>query len=88
VLGYTVVNGSGASDGSPPAIISVVKDAIQCLRTGEACGSYTPPNNYPDIGGVFDWTLNYDSTNGYAFSTGLYPCVVEGDCSHLSAIRR
>ena len=88
VLGYVSQNAEGASDGSPPAVINVVKDAIQCLRTGEACDSYTPPNTYPDIGGVFDWTLNYDASNSYAFSTGLYPCVVEGDCSNISEVRK
>ncbi len=82
VLGYASKNGSGASDGSPAAVIPIVKDAIQCLRTGEACRSYTAPNSYPDIGGVFDWTLNFDADNNYAFSKGLYPCVVEGDCSN------
>lgn len=84
VLGYTVMNGSGASDGSPSAVINVVKDAIQCLRTGDACDNYKPPNTYPDIGGVFDWTLNFDKSNNYAFSRGLQACVLGGDCSNVS----
>ncbi len=86
VLGYASLNGEGQSDGSPAAVVDIVKNAIQCLRTGEACGSYTPPNTYPAIGGVFDWTLNYDASNNYAFSTGLYPCVVQGDCANVTML--
>ncbi|MDF1677539.1 MAG: glycosyl hydrolase family 18 protein [Legionellaceae bacterium] len=89
VLGYAVLNGAGNSDGSPPAVVPVVNDAIECLRTGRQCDSYVPPNTYPSIGGVFGWTINADASNNYAFSTGVYPCVVQGDCSNVSiALRR
>ena len=81
VIGYTVNNGSGVSDGAPAAVTAVTQQAIECLRTGTSCDNYTPPNTYPDIGGVFDWTINYDADNNYAFATDLYPCVVQGNCT-------
>ncbi len=89
VLGYASLNGEGGSDGSPAAVVPVVNDAIECLRTGRQCDTYIPPNTYPSIGGVFDWVINTDASNNYAFSTGVYPCVVQGDCSNAStALRR
>lgn len=85
VLGYPVKNGSGVSDGEPPAVLSVVKRAVQCLRTGvqssNSCDTYLPPTVYPNIGGVFSWQINYDASNQYQFATGLYPCVVTGTCT-------
>ena len=81
VIGYTVNNSSGQSDGAPAAITSVTKNAIQCLRSGSNCDTYTPPTTYSGIGGVFSWTINYDATNAYQFATSLYPCVVQGNCS-------
>jgi chitinase len=81
VIGYVVDNASGVSDGAPAVITSVAEQAIECLRTGTSCDNYTPPNTYPDIGGVFDWTINYDADNNYAFATALYPCVIQGNCT-------
>jgi len=81
-IGYLVPNSSGAVDGEGPAVdTSVAKNAIQCLRDNTGCDTYIPPTTYPDIGGVFGWTINYDATNGYQFAKALYPCVVQGDCS-------
>lgn len=83
VIGYVVTNSTGQTDGDPSVspYLSVVKNAIQCLRTSQQCDTYTPPATYPDIGGVFDWTVNYDATVGYSFAKTLYPCVVGGNCS-------
>lgn len=81
VIGYVVKNGSGQSDGSPPAIPSVVKNVITCLRSHENCATYTPPSVYPGIGGVFSWSINYDADNNYEFATSLAPCVVSGNCN-------
>lgn len=81
VIGYVVVNNLGQSDGNPPAIPSVTKDVITCLRSHQNCSTYVPPNVYPGIGGVFAWSINYDATNNFEFATTLYPCVVQGNCS-------
>ncbi|MDF1683565.1 MAG: glycosyl hydrolase family 18 protein [Legionellaceae bacterium] len=81
-IGYLVPNSSGAVDGQGPAVdTTVAKQAIQCLRDNTSCDTYVPPATYPDIGGVFGWTANYDATTGYQFAKALYPCVVGGDCS-------
>lgn len=82
MIGYVVVNSEGSSDGAPPAVISVTNDAIQCLRSQEGCDNYTAPRPYPDIGGVFAWSINFDEDNSYAFSNGVYPCVVQGNCTN------
>ena len=87
VIGYTVQNNDGASDGYPPAVLPIVQDAIQCLRTGEYCYQYNPVTMYPytaypGIGGVFAWTINYDANRNYEFANTLYPCVVQGNCTY------
>ena len=85
VIGYPVNNGRGTSDGFPAAVISVVKRAVQCLRTGvkgaNSCDTYVPPVAYPNFGGVFSWEINDDASNQYQFATELYPCVVNGNCN-------
>ena len=81
VIGYVVNNAAGQSDGAPAAITAITKKAVQCLRSGEQCDSYTPPATYPGIGGVFSWTINYDANNDYQFAKSLYPCVVKGNCT-------
>ena len=80
VVGYTVSDSSGSSDGSPAAVTSVANSVIECLSTNEDCYTYTPPSTYLGIGGVFSWTINYDATTGYQFAKSLYPCVIEGNC--------
>jgi chitinase len=85
VLGYPAANAEGVSDGSPAAVISNIKRAIQCLRTASAgdlsCDTYIPPRTYPDIGGVFEWEVTYDENNNYKFATELRDCVVRGQCT-------
>lgn len=75
VLGYPAKNAAGSSDGLPGAVISTIKRAIQCLRTGtvgsDSCDTYIPPKSYPDIGGVFEWEVTYDANNHYQFATSL-----------------
>lgn len=91
VLGYPAPNTGGIvgvcsasnsnSDGSPAACIASVKKAVQCLRTGSTgCDTYKPPRAYPNIGGVFNWEVNYDQQNNFGFATGLKNCVINGDC--------
>ncbi|MBA3536271.1 MAG: hypothetical protein H0T84_06655 [Tatlockia sp.] len=82
VLGYPAPNASGNSDGAPAAVISTIKRAIQCLRTGvTGCGTYLPPKAYPGIGGVFEWEITYDENNNYNFAKSLKNCVINGNCS-------
>lgn len=47
---------------------SVVNAALDCLATGDNCGSFTPPNTYPEIRGAMTWSVNWDATNGYNFA--------------------
>lgn len=85
VLGFPAANANGVSDGAPPAVISTIKRAVQCLRSGQqapdSCDTYIPPHTYPDIGGVFEWEITYDENNNYKFAVDLLPCVINGNCS-------
>ncbi|WP_419418678.1 glycosyl hydrolase family 18 protein [Legionella sp. D16C41] len=85
VLGYPAPNASGQSDGQPPAVISTIKRAIQCLRTGvvssSSCDTYVPPQTYPGFGGVFEWEITYDQNNNFNFATSLVNCVIKGNCN-------
>ncbi|SED04850.1 Chitinase [Nocardioides exalbidus] len=47
----------------------VVNQALDCLATGQRCGSYIPADTYPTIRGAMTWSINWDATNGYAFAT-------------------
>ncbi|TPW76135.1 chitinase [Schumannella soli] len=47
---------------------SVVNNAIDCLRTGQNCGSYVPAATYPELRGAMTWSINWDSTSGYSFA--------------------
>ncbi|GAA1930144.1 chitinase [Nocardioides hwasunensis] len=46
----------------------VVNQALDCLATGERCGSYQPAETHPTIRGVMTWSINWDATNGYDFA--------------------
>lgn len=85
VLGYPATNAEGVSDGAPPAVIPTVKRAIQCLRTAkqgpDSCDTYIPPQEYPGIGGVFEWEITYDANNNYKFATELLNCVINSNCT-------
>jgi len=81
VLGYPAPNSTGGSDGRPVKSTSIIKSAIQCLRTGTGCGSYIPPKAYQTLGGVFNWEVTYDQDNGYKFAKDLKACVSTGNCS-------
>jgi chitinase len=63
---------SGTTDGgyiSP----STVDAAADCLATGADCGSFVPPSKWPGIGGVMDWSINWDASNGYNFVDTVAP---------------
>ena len=83
-IGFAAPNGSGVSDGSPPAVPSVINRAVECLRTGviaaNSCDTYAYSTPYPTAGSVMYWDINYDAANGFASATGVYNCVVNGNC--------
>ena len=85
VLGYPALNSSGSSDGSPAGVPSVILRAIQCLSTGvsspSSCDTYVPLASFPELGGVFEWDINYDATNNYQFAKQMYPCAVLRICN-------
>src|SRR5579875_1113059 len=47
---------------------SVVNAALDCLETGNNCGSFKPPRTWPGIRGAMDWSINWDASNGYNFA--------------------
>jgi chitinase len=53
----------------------VVDDAMDCLAAGQNCGSFVPPSTWPGIGGVMDWSINWDASNGYAFESTVAPYI-------------
>lgn len=85
VLGYPAPDANGRSDGSPVKPTSIIKRAIQCLKTasksGMSCDTYTPPRRYEQIGGVFNWEVTYDQHNNFKFATDLKNCVMNGNCN-------
>ncbi len=85
VLGYPAPDNTGASDGSPVTSAANIIRAFQCLKTGAAasnsCDTYVPPQAYSQIGGVFEWEVNYDEANNFKFASALKNCVLNGNCS-------
>ncbi|MBO1417191.1 chitinase, partial [Streptomyces sp. FH025] len=54
---------------------SVVNNALNCLATGNNCGSFVPPAKWPTIRGAMTWSTNWDANNGNAFSNTVGPFV-------------
>ncbi|GEM_PF-1482561 len=82
VLGYPAPDAGGVSDGAPALAASNIKQAVQCLRTGETgCYTYKAPRAYPGLGGVFEWSLQYDLGNQYKFASDLKACVINNNCN-------
>jgi chitinase len=44
---------------------SVVNAALDCLTTGNNCGSFHPPQRWPGIRGAMTWSINHDGTNSF-----------------------
>ncbi|GAB3476555.1 chitinase [Nocardiopsis coralliicola] len=42
--------------------------ALDCLETGENCGSFQPSEPYGAMAGAMTWSVNWDSTSSYAFA--------------------
>lgn len=52
---------------------TVVNNALNCLATGNSCGSYKPVAKYPDIRGAMTWSINWDATTNYALAKTVRP---------------
>ncbi|MFE3649812.1 MULTISPECIES: chitinase [unclassified Streptomyces] len=48
---------------------SVVNAALDCLTTGNNCGSFKPSRTYPGLRGAMTWSTNWDASNGGAFAS-------------------
>ncbi|WP_106766645.1 chitinase [Paenibacillus faecalis] len=52
---------------------TVVNNALNCLATGNSCGSYKPVAKYPDIRGAMTWSINWDGTTNYSLANTVRP---------------
>ncbi|MFJ8915171.1 chitinase [Amycolatopsis sp. NPDC102389] len=43
-------------------------NALNCLAKGTSCGSFKPSTTYPAIRGAMTWSINWDASQGYAWS--------------------
>jgi chitinase len=64
---------SGSAAGGGYVSPSVVNNALDCLETGNNCGSFKPPHTWPGIRGAMDWSINWDASNGYNFANTIGP---------------
>ena len=68
VLGYPASNGHD-SDGLPTGELANIKHALICLNQGHYCDpALALRNPTTPIGGVFNWNVNFDRANRYAFA--------------------
>ena len=51
---------------------SVVNNAMNCLATGNTCGSFVPPSKW-SVRGAMTWSINWDASNGYNFANTVGP---------------
>ncbi|WP_460320190.1 chitinase [Paenibacillus sp. YSY-4.3] len=52
---------------------TVVNNALNCLATGNGCGSYKPVAKYPSIRGAMTWSINWDATTNYTLANTVKP---------------
>jgi chitinase len=52
---------------------SVVNAALDCLETGNNCGSFKPSQTWTGIRGAMDWSINWDASNNYNFASTIGP---------------
>jgi chitinase len=55
---------------------SVVNNAINCLATGNGCGTYKPVAKYPDFRGAMTWSINWDKATNYSLANTVKPFLV------------
>lgn len=60
-------SGAGGGYTSP----DVVNAALDCLASGQNCGSFKPSTTWPAIRGAMDWSVNWDAAAGNAFAQGV-----------------
>jgi chitinase len=53
----------------------IVNNALDCLASGENCGSFKPEEKYPDIRGAMTWSTNWDASDGNSWSGTVGPHV-------------
>ncbi len=51
--------------GSGYVASAVVLAALDCLQTGNGCGTFHPPTLWPGIRGAMTWSVNWDATSSY-----------------------
>ena len=59
---------SASAAGSGYVSLSMVNAALDCLATGNNCGSFKPSATYPTIRGAMGWSINWDASNGSNFA--------------------
>lgn len=69
---------SSSAAGGGVVAPSVVNAALDCLATGNNCGSFKPSATYPGIRGAMTWSINWDVSNGSSFANTVGP--------HLSSL--
>jgi chitinase len=69
-LGLPASSSAAGSGVQPP---SNVNAALDCLARGTSCGSFKPAGTFPSIRGAMTWSINWDASNGNAFSGTVHP---------------
>ncbi len=64
---------SSSAAGGGVVAPSVVNAALDCLATGNNCGTFKPPTTWPGIRGAMTWSINWDASNGNNFSGTVRP---------------
>ena len=64
---------SSSAAGGGVVAPSVVNAALDCLATGNNCGTFKPPTTYPSIRGAMTWSINWDASNGNSFEGTVGP---------------
>jgi len=64
---------SSSAAGGGVVAPSVVNAALDCLATGNNCGTFKPPTTWPSIRGAMTWSINWDASNGNNFSGTVRP---------------
>ncbi|MFI6533516.1 glycosyl hydrolase family 18 protein [Nonomuraea sp. NPDC050547] len=52
---------------------SLVNQALDCLSKRTNCGSFVPPQAWPDIRGAMTWSINWDASHNWNFSKTVKP---------------
>ncbi|MFI6500771.1 glycosyl hydrolase family 18 protein [Nonomuraea typhae] len=52
---------------------TLVNQALDCLAKRTSCGSFVPPQAWPDIRGAMTWSINWDASHNWNFSKTVKP---------------